>query len=67
LIQVVQQTVKTCRNLSYVGSLFLNFLLVRRLGDNEAVPHNKSGFCLPCILSTCGSRKYCRSMGPRPI
>lgn len=44
LIQVLQQTVKTCRNLSYVGSLFLNFLLVRRLGDNEAVPHINQDF-----------------------
>jgi hypothetical protein len=44
LIQVLQDTVKKCRTFGYVASLFMEFLIVRRLADNEPIPHIDQNF-----------------------
>ena len=38
LVQVLQDTVKKCRNLCCVASLFMNFLILHRLRDNQPIP-----------------------------
>jgi hypothetical protein len=57
-IQVLQDTVKKCRNFCCTASYFMNFLLLRRLRDNQPILH-KSRFCLRCFLSNHRSRRHC--------
>ena len=38
LVQILQDTVKKCRNLCCVASLFMNYLKLHRLRDNQPIP-----------------------------
>ena len=58
LKQIIQETVITSRNLTYVASLFMEYLVVNRLSNNLPIPPLNQTFCYNvfCQLINRGSR-----------